>query len=447
MSTREVKIAYDSLQAKLQLYNKLWSYYDGDHPLVYSSERLKEVFRDDKAFFAENWCSVVVDAALNKIRLKGFSVGSVEEFDDQFMHLWKHLELDLDSRLVHLSALVTGESMVIAWKNENEEVVAYYNDPCKVHVQYDPENPKKIAWAAKWWPDEQDHYHLTLYFDDHLEYYVSSRKGLPNTYQAFQPDVDLPAAENPFKQIPVFHFRRDRRGVFSEIRDVIPIQSAINKLLSDMMITAEFGAFKQRWVISNADTTTLKNKPNEIWELPAADGEGQNTQVGEFSASDLANYTNAMDRSVGVCAAISKTPLFYFFREGGTPSGEALVALETPLNTKVQDYIDSFGNTWQRVAAFLMALEGKEIDPEEITPRFASPETVQPLTQSQIRESTVRSGVPLMTALRWEGRSSLELEQIQRDREEEQKSSMSTLASALLEKERSFDQGREIENG
>ena len=47
---------------------------------------------------------------------------------------------------------------------------------------------------------------------------------------------------------------------------MIPLQNAINKLVTDLMVAAEYGAFMQRWIISNADTSSLKNAPNEIWE-------------------------------------------------------------------------------------------------------------------------------------------------------------------------------------
>ena len=82
---------------------------------------------------------------------------------------------------------------------------------------------------------------------------------------------------NPYNLIPVFHFRRERRVITSELANVIEPQNAINKLLSDMMIAAEFGAFPQRYIISQASPGKFKNAPKLIWDIPGSDGEGQPT--------------------------------------------------------------------------------------------------------------------------------------------------------------------------
>ena len=43
-ATPDVKRAYEALKAKSADYSLLWRYYDGDHPLKYTAERLREVF-------------------------------------------------------------------------------------------------------------------------------------------------------------------------------------------------------------------------------------------------------------------------------------------------------------------------------------------------------------------------------------------------------------------
>src|SRR5690606_26990663 len=156
--------------------------------------------------------------------------------------------------------------------------------------------------------------------------------------------ADIP---NPFGEVPVFHFRRDRRRISSELDNVLEPQDAINKLFADMMVAAEFGAFKQRWIISNADNTDIKNAPNKIWDIPASAPGEQPTQVGEFGETDLGNFLEAMDRISGYVGAISRTPKHYFFGLGGDPSGEALIALEAPLNKKAERYVALFSATWK----------------------------------------------------------------------------------------------------
>jgi hypothetical protein len=47
----DLKLAYEALLAKNVPYKKLWDYYDGDHPLMYTASRLEEIFKDLDAVF------------------------------------------------------------------------------------------------------------------------------------------------------------------------------------------------------------------------------------------------------------------------------------------------------------------------------------------------------------------------------------------------------------
>lgn len=425
----DLKLAYDTLSAKQRPYTLLWNYYDGDQPLVYSADRLREVFRKLDAVFIQNWCSVVIDAASDRIDLQEITLESKED-TTRFAELWRATEMNLDSDDAHKCALVTGESYVIAWKTE-EGLEAYYNDSRLCHVFYEADNPRKKRFAAKWWRDEQDHYRLILYYEDRFEYYRSTNKAQNvSTHQNFKKERD--DAENVAREIPVFHLRKERRANVSDLHNVIPLQDAINKLLADMMVQAEFGAFKQRYVISNADTGSLKNSPNGIWDIPQTDQGSHPAEVGEFSATELRNYYDAIDQLASSIAIITRTPKHYFLKQGGDPSGEALIAMEAPLVKKVKTYIERFEPVWQDVARFILKLESKEIDKTKIAPVFANPETIQPRTQSEIRGLNVSAGVPLYTTLRLEGWSNEEIEQLKKDKAEES-------AERLEEKQKSTE--------
>jgi hypothetical protein len=216
----------------------------------------------------------------------------------------------------------------------------------------------------------------------------------------------------------------------------------VNKLLIDMMVAAEYGAFKQRYVISNAENLgQMKNAPNEVWDLPAGDGLGQGTAVGEFSANELRNYFEAIDKLALAIGIITRTPKHYFFAQSGDISGEALIALEAPLNKKCEARIERFSPAWRKAAAFMLKVAGVEGDQTQVKPVFERPQTVQPLTQSQARNFDVSSGVPLRTVLRREGWDEPELEEMEADREAEAASSQEGLGCALVEAQRRVDQG------
>ena len=440
--------AYKALKGKAAEYTLLWRYYDGDHPLVYSTARLREVFARIDARFVENWCAVVIDATMDRINLSGFQVADNEAATEALNQAFQATELNLDSDDAHLAALVCGESYIIVWQDEETgDVQAFYNDPRQCHVEYDPDNPRKKLWAAKWWIDADEKYRLTLYYPDRLEYYVSNKKAENvSSASAFKP-AETPGADNPFGVIPVFHLRRDRRKAQSELANAITPQDAVNKLLSDMMVAAEFGAFRQRYVISQGEPPRLKNAPNEIWTMPGSDGTGQPTRVGEFEQTDISYYLVAIDKLATAIAIITRTPKHYFFQQGGDPSGDALIAMEAPLNKKCGRYNERFGATWKKIGAFIALLLGLDVKETDITPLFDRPETVQPAAQASIRQQSVSAGMPLVTVLRDEGKDDAYLAQMEQDAQVARKQQQETLAAAMVSAQRQFDQGDADEDG
>jgi len=439
----DLGLAFDTLSAKTSPYTTLWAYADGNHPLTYTNERLREVFRSLDARFTANWCAVVLGACLERINLAGWQVAGDETAEATLRALWAANDLAAQADEVHEAALVCGEAFVIVWPDAMGRPLAFYNDPRMAHVFYESENPNVKRFGCKWWDDEAGRRRLTLYYPDRLEYYVSRGQAAnAASAAAFEAVPELPSAPNPFGVVPVFHFRTLLRTTKSDLTDVVPIQNGINKLMADMMVAAEYGAFRQRYIISNADTTgKLRNAPNEIWDLPAGDGVGQGTTVGEFSATDLRNYLDAIDRLAVALAIITRTPKHYFMGQGGDPSGEALIALEAPLNKKATRRINRFRETWRQVGAFLLQVGGQAVAAEAIAPQFVAVETVQPRTSAEIRTQAVGAGIPLTTQLRREGWNEEELAQLAADREAEQAAGAELQEVLLEEARRRFDAG------
>lgn len=433
----DLERAFKALMAKQPRYNQLFQYRDGQQPLVYSTNRLRETFENISARFQQNWMSVVIDASLDRLVLQGFNC--VDEPRQKLLEdLWNFNQLAIEAVSVHEAALITHEAFIIAWKDEAGKVEAYYNDPRLVEMFYSLNNPRRKEFAAKWYVDREFYYHMILYYPDRLEYYKTAaphKQGPPNSYTAFVPDVETVGggADNEYGVIPVFHFRTNPRSHLGELDNLLTLQDAVNKLLADMMVAAEFGAFRQRWVISQGETSALRNAPNEIWTIQAGDGVGQQSQVGEFAATDLSNYLNSIDKIAQSIAIISRTPKHYFYSTGASLSGEALLAMEAPLAKKIQKFEVALSVVWQELAVFLLLLSGEgEVDPVTILPIWEPIPSIQPLTEAQTRKLSIDSGIPLVTQLRREGWSEAELVQLEDDMQEEKKASQA-LGSAMLQ--------------
>lgn len=447
----DLELAVTTLLIKKERYDRYFDYYKGDQPLLYTRDKLRDIFKNLDANFTENWCAVVVDSTTDRIQLRRITVAKNDKATARLDTLLTSSNLLIESKSVHKAAVVVGESYVIVWKDDDAtEPEGYYQDPRNVHIFYEPAKPRVKRFACKWWLGEDRYRYLTLYYPDRLEYYRSNRKvrstevvsaeTYPKTFERYDEN-----AENPYGEIPVFHFRRDPEEITSELKNIVPIQDAVNKLNADMMIAAEFGAFPQRWTISQGDPGVLMTGPGKIWNIPAGEGEGQNTSVGQFPATDLSNYISAIDKKTAAIAIISRTPKHYFYAQGGDPSGEALIALEAPLNKKTQSYIDIFIAPWSELARFMLKLDGIAVDDNAVIPHFDKPETVQPYTQALIRKENVQAGIPLMWQLRQEGYTDEELAQLEEDQKAAQAAQRESLAAVMVERQRQFDQNGDEE--
>jgi len=449
MNENHLKKGFDALRNKAIIYNKLWAYFDGNQPLKYSSSRLKDIFGNKlDARFTQNWCDVIVSSVTERMEFKQFTVAQNENATSSFKQWWESSEMNLDVDDVELCALVTGESFVFAWPNENGGIDAFYNDSRLVHIVYSSENPRIVHYAVKMWQADDKTMRLNLYYPDRIEYYATIKKADEvKDAKAFMPllqneDENSYIAPHNYG-IPIFHFVRERRSIVSELKpSILDLQDSINKLMADMMVASEFQALPQRYIISEADTENLKNAPNEVWSLPAGDGLSQPTTAGQFPAANLDAFMSQIEKLSTAMSKISRTPQYYFFLGARSdPSGEALAAMDGPLIKKTEKYIKRFSSEWKRLGLFvaqILDIEGVTNDTLNVS--YADPRTIQALTESTTLKTNVDAGVPLVTQLRRKGWTPQEIAQLNQDKQDEQAAQVGSLATGLLNQQRKFDQ-------
>jgi hypothetical protein len=61
-------------------------YYEGRQPPRWSTERLQKVFKESHVF-VQNWCSVVIDAAADRMMLERFNVARNDSPSDRLDEL------------------------------------------------------------------------------------------------------------------------------------------------------------------------------------------------------------------------------------------------------------------------------------------------------------------------------------------------------------------------
>ncbi len=389
-------------QALCQLGNRHWlykrysDYYNGWHRLVFATEKFRNAFGLLFREFADNLCPTVVGALSDRLNLTGFEV---EEADDKggdkipkkgigtpkpplsaesdalqtlVKDLSEHSRLDRLANEVHAEALTCGDAFIVVWPDKEGVPRLYPQRAQNFTVCYDEEDPTVILWAAKAWKLHSGKFRLTVYLPDSTLKFITREKtdGLPEKPDKFEPftpkDGTGPIVPNPYGKVPVFHFANDGclgRNGRSELKDVLPLQDALNKSVLDMMVAMEFVALPQRWAtgieLSINPQSGQPDQPFEpgvdrFWSVPNKD-----VKFGQYEGADLTGFMKAQDAfRVEVCR-VSGTPLHYVsLQTGNPPSGEALEALEARLIKKAQDRHVAFGDTWEDVMQFACLVAG-----------------------------------------------------------------------------------------
>lgn len=405
-------------------YKKYEAYYHGEHDLQFASPKFETAFGSLFRGFSYNRCSAVVDAHADRLFVQGFSVDSSPEAEQFFGDIWKMNQMDKRQDEIYTEALTNGDAYVIVWPDvETGEPVIWPQRARDIRVLYSDEKPGLIIAATKSWRTRENYARVNVYLPDRIDRWVSDEPlragaGLnPNQMIPFMDDVAGPTVPNQWGVVPVFAFANNARtGELgqSELRDIIPLQNALNKALIDLMVTQEFAAFSQKVIIgieANTDPYTSTNPDaaanndaslrrfslgvDRILAIadPAA-------KIAEFSAAALQQFIDVAESWDTRVSRVSKVPVHYLTLTGNFPSGRSLRTAEAPFVAKLEDRQRAFGNVWTLVMNLAAMISGRQDLYPEPTWRSAAPMAEE--DSWDIIMQMVAAGVPMPVAVQKE---------------------------------------------
>jgi hypothetical protein len=155
------------------------------------------------------------------------------------------------------------------------------------------------------------------------------------------------------------------RNPQSEIRNVIPLQDAVNIIWSHLLTASDFAAFPQRVVLGmEVPKKPIVNEAGDVVGHQAVDldsfsldrllwFEDPDAKIAAWPAADLSNYTGLLETAVGHIAAQTRTPQHYLVGKMANLSAEALKAAETGLVQTVFEKQLYFGEAIREIAALI----------------------------------------------------------------------------------------------
>lgn len=370
----DIKVAIDAIVQRRDHYLTAESYYDGVQNEIFTNQVWLKLFRQDHKHYRFNFAKTVVDAVANRLEIANV-MGMTKKANDEINKIWEKNDLHIDSNEIHRNALIYGDSYAIVWTDNNGQVTIDYNSPLTTVVIYDYENPRVKLFGAKMWqtldPEGKNMTRLNMYYPDRIEKYAMF--GEVESLISASGFIPMEVIQNPWGEVPIFHFRTIKQYGRPEHLDAYGPQDAINKMMATHMTTVDYQGAPQRYALSSGgngseyedfdETGTadenlgrLKNGPGELWYLKGV------TKVGEFQPADHKAFTEPVTEFVKSMASITSTPIHYFESSGRIPSGEALRTAEAPLIKKIQDRQMSFGSAWRSMFRFVLSIEGIDSD-------------------------------------------------------------------------------------
>ncbi|CQD11891.1 Phage portal protein, SPP1 Gp6-like [Mycobacterium lentiflavum] len=381
---------------------ELERYSTGTQPLAFlSTDQKTALARFGR--MASNIPRLAVTSLSERLRISGFDGADI--WND-----WVAQDLDQLSDVAHQEALTFGSSYVIVWGSNGKPQVSI-ESPKQVAVIRDP-GSRQVLRAVKRWRNNIGGTAETLavvYYPDRIERWHASQVAFTAGFNLVE------TLDNPIGVVPVVPINNTAllEGVgsdsgymydfgHSEISDLIPLCDGLNKLLTDMLVSAEYTARPRRWAtgielverpkLDSDGNPVLDEDDNPVIETvnPIPEGsramisEASEAKFGQLQAADLTGYENAVNVLLGQIMAVSALPAHYIGVLHDNPSSaDAIRSAEASLTARAEARQKTFGRAWEQVARLMVAVRDGA-DPADVNVRV---QWCDPSTRSEAQEA------------------------------------------------------------
>ena len=407
-------------------YKLAEDYYTGNVPETFASAKLRRALRTTGHTGTQNYCRIVVDAVVNRLEVANI-VCSTQAAQAKADEVWANNEMDLESVEIFRRALEYGDCYALVWPDEEGNIQISYNSPRTTALVYDPENPRKKLYAVKMWKVKPDplstnkpQTRMNVYTEDYIHKFVADSDEVTEGTNW----RTVGREDNPFGEIPVFHFRTHRPYGKPEHFEAYGAQNDINKLIATQMYTVDYQGAPQRYALAMDEGTdavdfgddetdrenvnALRSEPGSVWYMKGIHN------IGQFQPADPETFLKPIRALKESIASLTDTPFHYLERGlSGVSGGEALRVSEAPLLKKVADRQVSFGATLTEMFLFVLKIEGVKA---KVEVKWNLVESLDALGKWDVMLKKINAGLSHRQALREEGYLEDEIEKIMAER-------------------------------
>lgn len=413
---------HDADRPLLQEYDAL---YEGSAPLNYLHPEILREVEDRIQAVALGWPMMAVDPLEERLDVLGFRYPEESEDpaddavkpdaselaryagDANLQRVWQDNNLDEESQMGHVDALVMRRSYVCVGSNADDADVPLVTveSPLEVFAEVDPRT-RRVRAALRRWSDYHElvgrlpEHFATLYLPDMTVWFDRGPNGWRETGRDEHRLGEVPV-------VPLVNRSRlaARYGRSELTEPLISLSHAANKIATDMMVAAEFHAIPLRAIFGIGPDDLVDEDGNRQSALQVimgrlltigGDDAGREVKPFEFTASSLSNFHDTLAQLARHAAGlVGVDPHMFGYTEGDNPaSAEALKAREARLIKRAERKQRAFGGAWEQA----MRLVRRFQEEGEADPRARRLETIWRDAATPTRAQAADAAVKLLTA-------------------------------------------------
>lgn len=449
----DLEWAIEDVKRRLPAYTLFRQYDEGDHRLLFATEKFLNAFGSLFQEFADNLCEDVVDGITDRLQIIGWASND-KALNDLADEVWTLNQGESRSGAVHRNGFREGDGFTIAQVDKNGRARTYRQQPTQMAVRYSTEAPDEMDLAAKVWKSGS-RYRANLYYPDGtIKKYATKGTGadggMPQA-AAFKPlaegdpglrDDESWVTEGQGEGMPVFHYPNGELSDYGKsiLRGVIPLQDALNKAVADMLVTMEGHAAPLRWgtgieverdPVTNQEIDPFKraNLPGSILRTGSKDA-----AFGEFSPSAMEGFLDVQDSFRIEIARKGYLPPYAVSPRSASaqaPSGVSLLVAEGRTIKLAKDRQRDWGTEHKREMAYLLNLElgtADRVTANDLELEWTPPETRDELALLETLILKKELGVPDRVLLLELGYDSDEVDEWLEDQEAADEGQMAALS-------------------
>lgn len=401
-----IKRLSDKLTDAAPELKRLDGYWEGNQPAAFLSAEARAALGDKFRTLSVNFPRLAVTALTERLTVTGFTPDGEEVGDPDVWKAWRRSGMDDGAPQAHVDALIYGRSFVTVWAGRDGRPQITVESPRSTAVLRDPAT-RQVTAALKRWVAEGKGY-AVLYGPDAI---------VKLTCMSNAEDVDsLPSTgweitetiPNPLGVVPVVPIvnrgRLSEVDGYSEMADVLDLADALNKLMSDALVTSEFFARPRRWVtgleiVEDEDGNVINpfsDEAGKLWQSEAPE-----TKFGQFDGARLDGYADLTATVTQQIGALTGLPPHYLGLNGDQPaSADAIRSAEASLVARAYALQRTFGIAWAEVAKLAIAVQkGTDVATLDFTTVWSNPETRTPAQAADAAVKLKSIGLPLAMIL------------------------------------------------